>query len=309
MVIVKSSGIATYNFAVVVDDVDMEISHVIRGEDHIHNTAKQILMYEALGAQVPHFAHPALIFDIERRKLSKRFHGEAVHIERYRQLGYLPEAMVNYLAQMSWTHPENKEIFTLEEASRLFDLSKVSKSPAVFDEQRLNWFNSQYIRELSIDEVIRLGKPFLADYDLSKYSDEELKQMVVSVRDGLTCLAELKVALKFFFVDDIEISSEQKENVLAKESAAKVLAAFSKLAPTLPYGIPSECKAKLDALGKELGYKGKDLYWPVRLALSGSVQGPDLGTVLSALKSERIARRLGTALSLCNNLESTTGVK
>ena len=127
MVIVKSSGIAVYNFAVVVDDVDMKMTHVIRGEDHITNTAKQILLYEALEYDVPKFAHCPLIFDIERQKLSKRKHGELVHIDRYRRDGYMPEAMINYLAQMSWTPPDEREVFTLDEASALFDLEKVSR--------------------------------------------------------------------------------------------------------------------------------------------------------------------------------------
>ena len=124
LVIVKSNGVATYNFAVVVDDLDMKISHVIRGEDHIHNTAKQILIYEALGNGKPDFAHVALIFDHEHRKLSKRVHGEAAHIDYYRREGYMPEAIVNYLAQMSFTPADGREIFTLEEGGEVFDSRK-----------------------------------------------------------------------------------------------------------------------------------------------------------------------------------------
>ncbi|MBA4077176.1 MAG: glutamate--tRNA ligase, partial [Cyanobacteria bacterium PR.023] len=133
MVIVKSNGVAIYNFAVVIDDIDMKMTHVIRGEDHIHNTAKQLLIYEAMNQKAPEFAHAPLIFDIEHQKLSKRKHGETVHIDYYRAQGYMPEAIVNYLAQMSFTHPEGKEIYDLEEAAAVFDLDKVSKSPAVFD--------------------------------------------------------------------------------------------------------------------------------------------------------------------------------
>src|SRR5262249_28563607 len=169
MVIVKSNGIAVYNFAVVIDDIDMKMSHVIRGEDHIHNTAKQLLLYEALGVKPPEFAHTALIFDTEKQKLSKRKHGDYVHISRYRADGYMPEALVNYLAQMSWTCPDGKEIFTLEEAGKVFDLDRVSKSPAVFDEQRLNWFNSHYIRSLPLATIVERSRPFLTEIDVNQY--------------------------------------------------------------------------------------------------------------------------------------------
>ena len=189
MVIVKSSGIAVYNFAVVVDDVDMKMTHVIRGEDHITNTAKQILLYEALEFEVPKFAHCPLIFDIERQKLSKRKHGELVHIDRYRRDGYMPEAMINYLAQMSWTPPDEREVFTLDEASALFDLEKLSKSPAVFDIAKLNWFNSEYIRKLPRELVTERAKPFLGlnETDPSAYDENHLQEMVGSVAKVSRC--------------------------------------------------------------------------------------------------------------------------
>ena len=262
LVIIKSSGIATYNFAVVVDDIDMKISQVIRGEDHVHNTAKQILIFEALGANIPEFAHAALIFDLERRKLSKRIHGEAVHVDRYRIDGYMPEAMVNYLAQMSWTPADGKELFTLEEACEVFDITKLSKSPAVFDVQRLNWFNSHYLRSLPLSTITDRALPYLQTVNLSAYTRAQLEEMVGSVRDGLTILSEILGAVRFYFEENLDLSEELKKEVLASATAHKVLDGTLKIVSTLPFGDHKGCKALVDNLGKELSIKGKDLYWP-----------------------------------------------
>ncbi|MBX9878216.1 MAG: glutamate--tRNA ligase [Candidatus Obscuribacterales bacterium] len=304
MVIVKSTGVATYNFAVVVDDIDMKMTHVIRGEDHIHNTAKQILLYEALGTTPPEFAHPALLFDEQRRKLSKRLHGEAVHIDNYRKLGYMPEAMINYLAQVSWSPAEGKEIFTLEEACKLFDLSRVSKSPAVFDVQRLNWFNSHYIRNLSLSTITDRAMPYLPLFEGSGYSRADLEKIVACVRDGLTTLSEITEATRFFFEPKVEISNELKDTVLSKEQSGKVLKQVLDSASKFPYADAPGCKALVDAIGKELGLKGKDLYWPIRTALSGKVQGPDLGSMISNLGEARVKARLEAALGFCQSKQA-----
>lgn len=299
MVIVKSNGVAIYNFAVVVDDIDMKMTHVIRGEDHIHNTAKQILLYEALNHQVPEFAHAPLIFDIERAKLSKRKHGEAVHIDKYRRDGYMPEAMVNYLAAMSWTLPDGKEFFTLQEAAEMFDLYKISKSPAVFDVQKLNWYNSHYIRSLPLSLITERARPYLTLLETDSYSDREVEEIVASVRDGLTMLSEIMAATEFYFAKKLEINDELKEKALSKETAVKVLEATLKHLSNLPFGDHAGCKAVVDNLGKELALKGKDLYWPLRAALSGKVQGPDLGSIISILGPERVKARLEDTLALC----------
>lgn len=302
MVILKSSGIAVYNFAVVVDDIDMKMTHVIRGEDHITNTAKQILLYEALGYRPPHFAHCPLIFDTEKQKLSKRKHGELVHIDRYRQDGYMPEAMVNYLAQMSWTPPDEREIFTLEEACQMFDLDKVSKSPAIFDLNKLNWFNSEYLRKLPIVVVTERAKPFLSNYDLSSYTARQLEEMVSAVRDGLTTLKEIAEATEFFFGTTVEVPKELQQSVLSTATARKVLAKLLDSLGKLPWGDHKGCKAVVDSIGKEFAVKGKDLYWPIRAALSGKTQGPDLGSILLVLGEKRVRARLEAALPLCSSV-------
>jgi nondiscriminating glutamyl-tRNA synthetase len=299
MVIVKSNGIAVYNYAVVVDDIDMHITHVIRGEDHIHNTAKQILLYEALGKEYPVFAHVPLIFDLERQKLSKRKHGEAVHVNKYRQDGYMPEAVMNYLAQMSWTPADERELFSVEEACSMFDLERVSKSPAVFDPKRLDWFNSHYIKSLPLPEVSARAMPFLAGYDLSQYEPPELEHIVALLREGVTSLKEIGPAASFFFADKIEVSPDLLQGLLKQESSKKVLTAVSQKLPEFPWGDGKGCKAVVDAVGKELGLKGKDLYWPVRAALCGRTSGPDLGSILSILKEKRVKARIEALLQPC----------
>ncbi len=300
LVIVKSSGIATYNFAVVVDDIDMKISHVIRGEDHIHNTAKQLLIFEALGVKPPEFAHAALIFDADHRKLSKRVHGEKVHVDYYRQQGYLPEAIVNYLAQMSFTPADGREIFNLEEGGKIFEFHGMSKSPAVFDLQRLNWFNSHYIRSLPIEVITQRCLPYLTTVDKSRYTDNQIEEIVVSVRDGLTVLSEILAVTRFYFVDKPEITDELKKTVFSSSNAKAVLERTLQELGRLPYGDHKGCKQIIDTMGKELGVKGKELYWPLRAALSGTTQGPDLGSIISILGAIQLKARIEAALACCS---------
>jgi nondiscriminating glutamyl-tRNA synthetase len=303
MVIVKSNGVAIYNFAVVIDDIDMKMTHVIRGEDHISNTAKQILLYEALGYQKPEFAHVPLMNDTEHKKLSKRAHGESVHISFYRANGYMPEAIVNYLAQMSWTAPNGKEIFSLEEACQMFSLDRVSKSPAVFDTQRLDWFNSHYIRELPLATITQRAKAWLDPNHVAAYEREnKLEELVASVREGLTKLSEITAATAFYFATTLEISQDVKETVLKPQTAKQVLDQTLKNLSALPWGDQKGCKAVIDGIGKELSVKGKDLYWPLRAALSGKTQGPDLGSMLSVLGEKRVRERLEAALGLCRSI-------
>lgn len=299
MVIIKSSGVATYNFAVVVDDIDMEMTNVIRGEDHIHNTAKQLLLYEAMDKPAPDFAHAPLIFDIDRRKLSKRHHGEMVHVDAYRKDGFMPEAIINYLAQMSWSPPNGEEIFSLEEAGQQFDLDKLSKSPAVFDTARLNWYNSKYIRSLPLDVIVERAQPFLKEYNLAQYPQETLHRIVATVRDGLTNLSEITAATRFFFEDKVQMDEGLDQSLFGKEASCGVLKKILARIDEFPWGDAAGCKVIIDDIGKQAGLKGKDLYWPVRAALCGKTSGPDLGIMLSILGKDRVTARIESTLQLC----------
>lgn len=299
LVIVKSSGIATYNFAVVVDDIDMHMSLVLRGEDHIHNTAKQLLLFESLGHKHPSFAHAALIFDKDHKKLSKRAHGEFVHIDAYRIDGYMPEAIVNYLVQMSWTPPNDKEFFTLDEAAQMFDVHKVSKSPAVFDPDKLNWFNAHYIRELPLDLVCQRARPYLTDYDLSEYTDEGLKAMIAVLRESLTKLSQIKAQATYFFGQKIEIPEEVEKEALHNDSAKSVLQKLLQELPNIPWGNPAGAKSLVNKIGEDLSVKGKKLYQPIRAAVCGQAHGPDLGSVISVMGERKVKTRLESAIPLC----------
>jgi nondiscriminating glutamyl-tRNA synthetase len=258
-----------------------------------------MLLYEALDKTPPIFAHVPLIFDTDRAKLSKRKHGEFVHISKYMRDGYLPEALMNYLAQMSWTPADGRETFSVEEGCKMFDLDRVSKSPAIFDIKRLEWFNSHYIKTLPLAEITERVKPFLAEYDLLQYSPEKLEEIVGILRDGLTALKDVTAAGAFFFVDTVQIPDDLKSGLLKQESSRKVLAKVLEDISKFTWGDAKGCKAVVDAIGKELGLKGKDLYWPLRAALCGATSGPDLGLTLSILGEKRVKSRIEVLLQPC----------
>jgi glutamyl/glutaminyl-tRNA synthetase len=239
------------------------------------------------------------MLDTERRKLSKRHHGELVHVNKYRQDGYMPEAIVNYLAQMSWTPADGREIFSLDEACGMFDLDKVSKSPAVFDVTRLNWFNGNYIRQTPLPEITDRALPFLSAYDVGQYSRSQLEEIVATVRERLVTLSEITEAVRFFFEKQVQISPELNETLMCTDNSKKVLNAVLQQLNTFPWGDAKGCKATIDEIGKQLGLKGKDLYWPVRAALQGTTSGPDLGQTLSILGEARVRTRIEGALGLC----------
>ena len=300
-VIMRADGIPLYNFAVVVDDGDMGITLVLRGDDHLHNTAKQIPIFQALGYEIPTFAHAPLIFTHDREKLSKRKHGDIANIDKYQKEGYIPEALKNYLTHMSWTIPDKpeQEIFKLDDVASKFELSRLSKSPAVYDITKLHWFNNHYIKELSVEETYAFSELFLkGELDLQMYSKEIVLKMIDAVRAGLNKLDELPSLIKFFFDDSFDLGSSENKQILSSENAKKILEKLSSALDSLNINDPKECKKTIDGFGKELGLKGKDLYWPIRVALSGSNRGPDLGLIISLLGKEKIKSRLDKTKAL-----------
>src|SRR3989338_3160995 len=300
-VIMRADGIPLYNFAVVVDDGDMKMTHVIRGDDHLHNTAKQIPIFEALGYPVPIFAHAPLIFTHDREKLSKRKHGDIANIDKYKKEGYLPEAMANYLVHMSWTQPDKpeEEIFKIDAVALKFELSRISKSSAVYDLPKLNWFNNHYIKEKSLSEIYELSKRFLEkDLNLSIYPKDQILKMIDAVRTGLNKLDELPGLIKFFFNDEFDFSRDEVASSLRTENGRRVLEKILIQINLFNFQNPGDCKNKVDGIGKELALKGKDLYWPLRVALSGSNKGPDLGLIISLLGAEKVKSRIEKALKV-----------
>lgn len=300
-VIMRADGIPLYNFAVVVDDGDMGITLVLRGDDHLHNTAKQIPIFEALGYKVPAFAHAPLIFTHTHEKLSKRKHGDIANIDKYQREGYLPEALKNYLVHMSWTKPDKpeEEVFKLDEIIDQFSIDRISKSPAIYDLPKLNWFNNHYIKNLSLEETFNLSKKFLEkELDLSLYPKDKILKMIEAVKAGLNKLDELPVLIKFFFDDKFDLNTTENKQILNTESSRKVLNKVLTGLSSMNFDDPPHCKESVDKLGKELGLKGKDLYWPIRVALSGSNKGPDLGLIISLLGKEKVKERIEKALKV-----------
>ena len=236
-IILKSDGIPTYNFAVVVDDHSMSVSHVIRAEEHLSNTPRQILLFNALGWETPQFAHVSLILGKDRSKMSKR-HG-ATAIEQYQEKGYLPEALVNFLALLGWSTGGEEEVFSLDELIQQFSLERVSKSPAIFDLDKLNWLNGHYIRQAPIEYITDLSIPFLekAGYLTTPLAPERyewLKEVVALVRKYLVCLEDLKDHVGIYFSEKVEILEDEAGEALAGSHVPALFAALERLVRDCP---------------------------------------------------------------------------
>lgn len=295
-VIMKSNGTPTYNFAVVVDDIDMKITHILRGEDHISNTAKQILIYQALDAEIPEFAHLGMILAPDRSKLSKR-HG-ATAVSEFIEQGYLPEAFVNFIALLGWSPSDGQEVKSLDEIIADFDIYRLSPSNSIFEFDKLNWMNGQYIRSLPVSDILERAKIYLGDYDLSEYAQPQLERMVEVVREPLVLLSEIKDAVSYFFGEDVEIDPEIQTTVLDTDVSQKVLVEFEKLAQSMEYSEEAihhsleEFRNKF----KEQGIKPKDTMWSIRAALTGRTRGADISAVISLLGKEKVLARVKKAI-------------
>ncbi|MDT3699888.1 MAG: glutamate--tRNA ligase [Thermincola sp.] len=300
-VIVKSDGIPTYNFAVVMDDALMGITHVIRGEEHLSNTPRQLLLYNALNLKTPVFAHVSLILGKDRTKMSKR-HG-ATSIDAYKNQGYLPEALVNFLVLLGWSPDVEEEIFSLEELIQKFSLERVAKNPAVFDSDKLNWINGQYIRKTPVERIADMALPFLRE---AGYLQEELTpetynwllMIVVSVQEKLSFVAEITDHVGIYFDDKIEMESAEAEEVLKDEDLLRVMAAFKEKITELEEITPENTKALLKTLTKELKLGGKKVYMPLRVALTGQTHGPELYYIIPILGRDRILVRLAQTVGI-----------
>ncbi len=289
-IIMRSDGRPTYNFAVVVDDALMEITHVIRAEDHLTNTMRQIMVYEALGYDPPVFAHVSLIVDKDRSKLSKR--RGATSVAEFREEGILPGALVNYLALLGWSHPEGRDVLARGELVESFSLERVSPSAAAFDEDKLLWINSHHIREEPLDTVVGLARPLVEAAGYDEPDDARFRGIVELVREGINRLTDLPREIAFFYDGRYEVE-EDARGPLSGDGAA---ALFGALAARLEGDDgPLEADgftAILKGVGKEQGRKGRDLYMPVRAALTGRTHGPSLGSIAALLGRERVIARL-----------------
>ena len=309
-VIVRSDGTPLYHFAVVVDDVTMELSHIIRGEDHISNTPKHILLFRALGHEVPEFAHLPLILNPDRTKMSKRKSQTA--ISDYRAQGFVEEALVNYLALLGWSTGTEEEILSLAELSARFDLEHVQKGGAVFDRERLEWLNGQWIRRLDPEDLIERLQPFLeGDREAGRIdrlpTPEELRPLVPIIQERLPTLGAIGDLVGFLWVADVSLDPAMlvpkrwdRDTTLAGLRAARETIAGSVGPVTFE---ADELEPPMRALAEARGWKAGDLFMAIRVAVTGRTATPPLFDSLVALGRERTLARLDRAIETLERSE------
>jgi len=295
-VLIKSDGTPTYNFACVVDDASMNITHVIRGDDHISNTPKQVLLYQALGFSLPEFAHLPLILGAEGGRLSKRTGATA--ISDYRKMGYLPQALVNYLLLLSWSPGDNREVIDIGDALKLFDIKNVNKTAATFDLKKLNWMNNQYLKladpEKLAEEIIPIliEKQFIPEENFDK---GYIIALIKLFQGRLATINDFAEWADFFFIEDIKIDPEAEKKFLNRDLSEEFKLFMERLEALDKFDIEHIEKAFRDIM-QELSQEAKTLIHPIRVALTGKTVGPGLFEVIYYLGKERTKRRLMKAL-------------
>lgn len=294
-VLMKSDGFPTYHLAAVVDDHLMKITHVVRGEEWLPSAPKHVYLYQAFGWNAPEFAHLPTVLNSEKKKLSKR-HG-SVAVEDFRGKGYLPEALVNYLALVGWSPDKNQEFFSLEELVEDFSFERVSKAGGVFDINKLNWVNGHYIRESDIDSLTELAIPVLLE---SKEITEEdvadridwIKALVAILKDRVHTINEIPEKLKSILDNDVEFEDDEAEKTLRESEIDKLLTAFEEELNEVESVDEEFAATVVKKIQKKTGIKGKNLFMPIRIALTGQQHGPDLDKIILVLGKENLLKRI-----------------
>lgn len=297
-IILKSNGLPTYNFASIVDDLQMGITHVIRAEEHLSNTPRQLLCALALGYELPVFAHVPMILAPDRSKLSKR-HG-ATSVEEFHNEGYLPEALVNYLALLGWSPGGEQEIYSIEEMITMFNLEKVVKTAAVYDINKLAWMNGHYIREYPIDKLIDAAIPFfqargLLEGELSKEEIDFFRQVIESVRERARTLKELAEAADYFYLDQYDYDEKGVKKAFKKEGAAELIRKLTEEINSLESFNADTTESLFHSLSERLGLSFGQLIQPARLAITGRTGGPGLFEIMALLGREKTIERMERA--------------
>ena len=293
-VIARADRTPLYNFAVAVDDTDMGITHVVRGEDHLSNTPRQLLVLAALGAKPPLYAHLPLLHGTDGKPLSKR-HG-AASVQELREIGYLPEAVRNYLALLGWGYDDTTTFFTTEDLIEKFSLDRVSRSPAVFDEQKLSWMNGQYIRDMDTAELTRRVADYMAVRDIPGAGDPRLGQAVSAVQDKVSTVAEVPRLVGFAF-GPVETDPKAWDKVMGKEGARDLLErARAALADVEPFD-EEHIEAALQRVVEATGAKPGAIYQPIRVALTGKTVSAGIFESLALLGRDEVLRRIDSALA------------
>ena len=301
-VIVKNDGVATYNFAVAIDDHLMEISHVLRGDDHVSNTPKQLVVYEALGFKPPIFGHMTLIVNENKKKLSKRDETIIQFIEQYDDLGYLPEALFNFITLLGWSPEGEQEIFTREEFVKIFDEKRLSKSPAFFDNNKLTWINNQYIKAQPLERIVNLALPFFVKEGVATQEEVDnnrawFEKLISLYQPQMSYGAEIVELTKQFFVEEIKFDEEELE-ILKQDTTVAVFEDFLEKLEIAGDFTSESIKTLIKTIQKDTGVKGKNLFMPIRIASTGSMHGPELNTSLELLGRDRVVARVKAALEL-----------
>jgi len=279
-VIMRTNGLPTYNFCNVLDDHLQEISHVIRGEDHVNNTLRQLMIYEAIGATPPIFAHVSLLIGEDRQKLSKR-HG-ATSVSQYREETFLPEALTNYLCLLGWSHPEEKDIFSLDELNEVFNLERFSKSHAIYDTDKLKWMNGQHLKELDSKSLIAGATKFISkENDFHKMSNEWKATCLELFKDKISVYSELEgMIANSIFNETVEMNDDLKD-ILSWETTPQIVEYVkTQLDSAGEYVTADEFGEWMNYCKKELKIKGKPLFMGFRGALTGQNHGPDLKVLI-----------------------------
>jgi len=291
LILLRGDNQPTYNLAVVVDDIEMGVTHIIRGDDHVNNTPRQILLYRALGAELPKFAHVPMILGSDKTRLSKR-HG-ATSVMAYQEMGYLPEALVNYLARLGWSHGD-QEIFSLEEMRNLFDLAQVGRSAGVFNPEKLKWLNAHYIKETGPEALGDMVWPYLAAKGYDRPPAGVLGKIMLTVRERGQTLPELAEKAEFYFPDLPKMEPEAAAKFLTAENLALLKELQGPL--TEPGLTPQGFEDLLRGLAAARNLKLSALAQPLRVALTGRTASPGLFEILEILGPEKTRRRIEESL-------------
>jgi len=297
-IIIRSDGIPTYNFAVVVDDHDMAISHVIRGDDHLSNTPKQVMLYWTLGWQQPQFVHVPLILGSDKKRLSKR-HG-AMSVSEYEAIGYLPEAMLNFLSLLGWSPGDDREIMTKQELIESFNLKGIAQKSAIFDEAKLIWMNGQYINQMRDDEILKKIIPILQDKQLidgANYSEAYFKRAISLLKPKIKKISDFANLGFYFFKDPDQYDQEAIKKYWQDQAVVDRLDSTSKRLSSLDSFDATNIENVVRNLAEELGIAAAKLIHPIRLALTGFGVSPGLFELMEVLGKEIILRRINRAIS------------
>ena len=304
-VIVRSNGMPNYNLTSIIDDAEMQITHVIRGTEHLNNTPKQIAIANALGLEIPQFAHIPLVLDSSGRKMSKRHHGDLVAVNRYREQGYLPEAVLNFIVRLGWSYDDKQEIFSVDELIEKFDLARVGKSGSVFDIKKLEWLNSHYINQLDVSARTDAVIPFWQEEGLLDYSTEKrdwLESIVEAVGERLTTLQDIIPQTRYFFTDEFEYESKAVKKWWggSEEKRAKtgeMLTGLLQILEEIPEFDIETVETAIWKYTDENDIKRVAAMQALRIALTGTSFGPSLFDIVTLLGRDEVLKRIPRAIA------------